>query len=115
MGSIVMKTHLNAMHVFLRVRASFCPTLNEGSKIGRGVNKALMFVRSIDCKERMAIEVQLENDDGANGLTEDWARNWKEYVDDTKKGRREPYRQWWSPLPMVELGRDRLTHCHLRK
>ena len=38
-----------------------------------GVDKVLMFVRSIDRKERMAIGIKLEDKDGANGLTEDWA------------------------------------------
>ena len=32
-----------------------------------------MFIRSIDRKERMDIGIKLEDDDGANGLTEDWA------------------------------------------
>ena len=32
-----------------------------------------MFVKSIDLKERKAIGSRLEDDDGANGLTENWA------------------------------------------
>ena len=31
-----------------------------------------MFVKTIDRKERMDIGIELEDDDGANGLTEDW-------------------------------------------
>ena len=38
-----------------------------------GVDKVLMFVRSIDRKERMTIGIKLEDKDGANGLIEDWA------------------------------------------
>ena len=38
-----------------------------------GVDKVLMFVRSIDQKERMAIGIKLEDKEGANGLIEDCA------------------------------------------
>ena len=38
-----------------------------------GVDKVLLFVRSIDWAEREAIGIELEEDDGANGLTEDWS------------------------------------------
>ena len=34
----------------------------------------LLFVKSIDRKEREAIGVQLEDDDDVNGLIEDWAK-----------------------------------------
>ena len=37
-----------------------------------GEGKVLMFIRSIDRKERMDIGIKLEDDDGANGLTEIW-------------------------------------------
>ena len=33
-----------------------------------------MFVRSIDWVEREAIEIELEEDDGENGLIEDWSK-----------------------------------------
>ena len=39
-----------------------------------GVDKVLMFVKSIDRRERMAIGLKLEEDDGANGLIEDWSK-----------------------------------------
>ena len=39
-----------------------------------GVNKVLLFVKSIDRRERMAIGLKLEEDDGANGLIEDWSK-----------------------------------------
>ena len=38
-----------------------------------GEDKVLMFVKSIDRKERMDIGIELEDDEGTNGLTEDWA------------------------------------------
>ena len=37
-----------------------------------GLDKVVMFVKSIDRKERMTIRVQLEDVDCANGLNEDW-------------------------------------------
>ena len=37
-----------------------------------GVDKFLMFRRWIDQKERMAIIIKFEDNDSANGLTEDW-------------------------------------------
>ena len=39
-----------------------------------GADKVLLFVRSIDRAEREAIGIELEEDDGANGLTEDWLK-----------------------------------------
>ena len=37
-----------------------------------GADKVLLFVRSIDRAEREAIGIELQEDDGANDLTEDW-------------------------------------------
>ena len=37
-------------------------------------DKVLLFVRSIDQAEREAIGIELEEDEGANGLTEDWSK-----------------------------------------
>ena len=39
-----------------------------------GVDKVLLFVRSIDQAEREAIGIKLEDEDGANGLTGDWSK-----------------------------------------
>ena len=39
-----------------------------------GVDKVLLFVRSINQAEREAIEIELEEVYGANGLTEDWSK-----------------------------------------
>ena len=38
-----------------------------------GANKVLLFVQSIDRAEREAIRIELEEDDGVNGLTKDWS------------------------------------------
>ena len=38
-----------------------------------GADKVLLFVRSIDQAEREVIGIELEDDDVANGLTEDWS------------------------------------------
>ena len=39
-----------------------------------GADKVLLFVRSVDLEEREAIGIELEEDEGANGLTEDWSK-----------------------------------------
>ena len=39
-----------------------------------GADKVLLFVRSIDHAEREVIGIELEEDDGVNGLTEDWSK-----------------------------------------
>ena len=39
-----------------------------------GVDKVLMFMKSVDRRERMAISLKLEEDDDANGLIEDWRK-----------------------------------------
>ena len=40
----------------------------------RNGNKVLLFVRSIDLAEREAFGIEFKEDDGANGLTEDWSK-----------------------------------------
>ena len=54
-----------------------------------GVDKVLLFVRSIDRAEREAIRIELEEYDGANGLTEDWAKVGRvcQRMDDERAGR----------------------------
>ena len=39
-----------------------------------GADKVLLFVMSIDRVEREVIRIELEEDDGANGLTDDWSK-----------------------------------------
>ena len=49
----------------------------------------MLFVRSIDRAEREAIGIELEEDDGANGLTEDWSKVGRvcQRMDDERAGR----------------------------
>ena len=65
-------THQSATQAFLEFEHRFA-RLSEREQRLVGEDKVLMFVRSIDRKERMDIGIKLEDDDGANGLTEDWA------------------------------------------
>ena len=67
------KTHRSATQAFLEFEHRFA-RLSERERRLVGGDKVLMFVRSIDRKERMDIGIELEDDDGANGLTEDWAK-----------------------------------------
>ena len=68
-----LKTHQSAMHAFVEFECRFAQ-LSERDQRLVGVEKVLMFVKSIDRKERKAIGIRLEDDDGANGLTEDWTK-----------------------------------------
>ena len=68
-----LKTHQSAMHAFVEFECRFAQ-LSERDQRLVGVEKVLMFVKSIDRKERNAIGIRLEDDDGANGLTEDWTK-----------------------------------------
>ena len=65
-------THQSATQAFLEFEHRFARLLERERLVGE--DKLLMFVRSIDRKERMDIGIKLEDDDGANGLTEDWAK-----------------------------------------
>ena len=67
------KTHQGAMQAFLDFESRFSQ-LSEREQRLVGVDKVLMFVKSIDRRERMAIGLKLEEDDGANGLIEDWRK-----------------------------------------
>ena len=66
------KTHRSATQSFLEFEHRFAQ-LSKREQRSMGVDKVLLFVRSIDRKERMDIGIELEDDDGENGLTEDWA------------------------------------------
>ena len=66
------KTHQSATQAFLEFEHRFA-RLSEREQRLVGEDKVLMFVRSIDRKERMDIGIKLEDKDGANGLIEDWA------------------------------------------
>ena len=68
-----MKTHQSAMYAFVEFECHFAKLSKRDQRLV-GVDKVLMFVKSIDLKERKAIGIQLEDNDGANGLTEDWTK-----------------------------------------
>ena len=59
------------MHAFIEFESLFAQLSNLDQRLV-GVDKVLMFVKSIDLKERKDIRIRLENDDGGNGLTKDW-------------------------------------------
>ena len=61
------------MDAFVEFECRFAQ-LSERDQGLVGPNKVLMFVKSVDRKERKAIGIHLENDDGENGLTDDWAK-----------------------------------------
>ena len=64
------KTHRGAMNAFLQFEQRFA-RLPEREQRLVGAEKFLLFVRSIDRAEREIIIIELEEDDGANGLMED--------------------------------------------
>ena len=66
------KIHQSEAQAFLEFKHRFSQFLEREQQFVR-VDKVLMFVRSIDRKESMDIGIKLEDDDGANGLSEDWA------------------------------------------
>ena len=65
------KTHRGAMKAFKEFERRFA-RLPEREQRLMGADKVLLFVRSIDQAEWEAIEIELGDDDGVNGLTEDW-------------------------------------------
>ena len=68
-----VKTHQSATQSFPDFDSSFSQ-LSEQEQRLVGVDKFLLFVKSIYRRERVAIILKLlklEEDDGANGLTED--------------------------------------------
>ena len=67
-----MKIHQSTTQAFLEFERCFAQ-LSEREQRSVRMDKVLMFLRSIDQKERMAIGIKVKNNDGANGLTEDWA------------------------------------------
>ena len=67
------KTHQGTMQAFLDFESHFSQ-ISEREQRFVGVDKVLMFVKSIDRRERMAIGLKFEEDDSANGLIEDWSK-----------------------------------------
>ena len=68
----LMKTRHSAMDAFVEFEFRFAQLMERDRRLV-GVDKALMFVKSINRRERNAIGIELEDDDGTNGLTENWA------------------------------------------
>jgi hypothetical protein len=55
-----------------RVRVSFLLTLGAGTEIG-GADKVHLFLKTVYHEERANILFELQDDDGAHSLTEDWS------------------------------------------
>ena len=62
------------MKAFLEFERRLARLLEREQTLVR-VDKVLLFVKSIDRRERMAIGLELEDDDGANGLIEAWSKD----------------------------------------
>ena len=67
-----MKTHHSAMHAFIEFECLFAQLMKLDRRL-MGVDNVFLFVNSIDRKERKAIGIHLEDDDGGNGVIENWA------------------------------------------
>ena len=67
------KTHQGATQAFVDFERRFSQLLDREQRLV-AVDKVLLFVKSIDRRERMAIGLKLEEDDGTNGLIEDWRK-----------------------------------------
>ena len=67
------KTHRGANKAFLEFRRRFVRVLKREQRLV-GMDKFLLFVRSIDHAKQEVIGIELEEEDGANGLTEDWLK-----------------------------------------
>ena len=90
-----------------RVRASFFSTLGARTKIGGtglvGLDKVLMFVKSIGRKERMAIKIKLE--DGAVQMAcLSVTPKLKEYAGDMRRSGRRHY--WPQHGPRAAVKRE---------
>ena len=67
------KTHRGATKAFLEFGRRFAQLTEQEQRLV-GAEKVLLFVSSIDRAEREVIGIELEEDDRANGLTEDWSK-----------------------------------------
>ena len=68
---VIDEDHHSAMHAFVDFERRFAQ-LTELDRRLVWVDKVFLFVKSIDRRERNAIGIHLEDDDGAIGLTENW-------------------------------------------
>ena len=67
------KTHRGATKAFPEFGWRFARLPKREQRLV-GVDKVLLFVRSIDQAEQEAIRIELEDDDRQNALTEDWSK-----------------------------------------
>ena len=74
-----------------------------------GADKVLLFVRSVDLEEREAIGIELEKDDGANGLTGDWSKVGRvcQRMDEERAGKARRKTRDGAPSPQEEDERKR--------
>ena len=66
------KRHRNAMEAFRLFEGRFSQ-LSEWERRSVGADKVLLFLKTVHHEERMDILFELQDDDGAHGLTEDWS------------------------------------------
>jgi hypothetical protein len=73
------------------------------------VDKVLLFARSIDQADREAIGIELEEDDGANGLTEDCSKVGRvcQRMDEERAGRARRKTRDGAPSQQEEGARKR--------
>ena len=65
------KRHRNAMEAFRLFEGRFSQ-LSEWERRSVGADKVLLFLKTVHHEERMDIQFELQDDDGARGLTEEW-------------------------------------------
>ena len=102
------KTHRGAAKAFQEFGRRFArPPEREERLVG--ADKVLLFVRSFDLAEREAIGIKLEEDDGANGLTEDWSKVGRvcQRMDDERAGKARRKTRDGAPSPQEEGERER--------
>ena len=102
------KTHRGAAKAFQEFGRRFA-RLPEREQRLVGADKVLLFVRSVDLKEREAIGIELEEDDGANGLTEDWSKVGRvcQRMDEERAGKARRKTRDGAPSPQEEDERKR--------
>ena len=65
------RRHRNAMEAFREFEGRFSQ-LSEWERRSVGADKVLLFLKTVHHEERMDIQFELQDDDGARGLTEEW-------------------------------------------
>ena len=67
------RRHRNAMEAFREFEDRFSQ-LSEWERRSVGADKVLLFLKTVHHEERMDIQFELQDDDGARGLTEEWPK-----------------------------------------